>query len=66
MQEWRKQDDDSNADDITSDGYFCARVRMQRSGNALRVLDSGNYALPEGSIELCPPQVAGLPYLEVE
>jgi hypothetical protein len=35
-------------------GYFCAKVTIQRAGNAKRVLHTGGNGLPPGSVMLCP------------
>jgi hypothetical protein len=35
-------DDGSNPDEISSRGYFCAKVTIEQSGNALRILHSGS------------------------
>ena len=43
-----------NPDEISSRGYFCARVTMQQSGSALRVLNAGDHALPSGTVVICP------------
>lgn len=51
--------------DVPSRGIFCARVTMQRSGDALRVLHAGRETLPEGSVVRCPPAARGQAYLEV-
>ncbi len=39
---------------IASNGYFCARLAMQRSGEALRILHAGLKVVPQGTIILCP------------
>jgi hypothetical protein len=41
-------------DEIASDGYFCARVTLQRAGAAVRILHAGRWGLPQGSIMVCP------------
>jgi len=46
-------DHGGDPDEITSDGYFCARVTLQQAGQALRVMHAGNYKLPQGSIGVC-------------
>lgn len=43
-----------DADEISSNGYFCAHVTVQQSGKALRVLHAGSHRLPEGSVVICP------------
>jgi hypothetical protein len=62
----------TNPDNISSRGYFCAKVTMQKSGDALRVLYVGNYnplnwsyKLPNGAIMVCPNKAMGQPYLEL-
>lgn len=39
--------------DVPSRSYFCAKVTMQQSGEALRVLHAGTQALPPGSVGIC-------------
>jgi hypothetical protein len=39
---------------IWSGGYFCARLTIQRAGNAERVLQTGSNGLSPGSVVLCP------------
>lgn len=51
----RAGDDSHNADEISSNGYFCARVTIQQSGNALRVMNAGSRTLPAGTVVICPP-----------
>jgi len=46
-------------DEISSNGYFCAQVTMQQSGNALRVLHAGSHKLPKGSVLTCPSSSGG-------
>lgn len=43
-----------NPDEISSKGYFCARVTMQSAGRALRILHAGSRTLPEGTVIICP------------
>lgn len=50
---------------LSSRGYFCAKVIMQRSGEALRVLHAGTQALPRGSVGVCSSMVAKEPSLPV-
>ncbi len=50
----RPGDPTLSSDEISSKGYFCAQVKMQQSGNALRVLNAGSNPLPSGTIVLCP------------
>jgi hypothetical protein len=47
-------DKGTNPDEISSRGYFCAKVTLQRSGNAVRVLHAGNGVLPAGTVRECP------------
>lgn len=54
----RPGDPGKNPDEISSRGYFCARVTMQRSGGALRVMHAGSHKLPTGTVMLCPPSEA--------
>lgn len=41
-------------DEISSRGYFCARVTLERSGDALRVMHAGTHQLPAGTVVVCP------------
>lgn len=50
----RPGDEHGNPDEISSEGYFCAQVTMQRSGDALRVMHAGTHALPSGTVIVCP------------
>jgi len=50
----RRADDSRNPDEISSRGYFCARVTMQSAGDALRILHAGNRKLPKGTVVICP------------
>lgn len=55
MQNHRRPGDDGrNPDEISSQGYFCAKVTIEQSGNALRILHAGSQKLPEGTVILCP------------
>ena len=47
-------DDGRNPDEISSRGFFCARVMLQQSGDALRVLNAGSQKLPAGTVVVCP------------
>ena len=58
-------DHGTNQDEITSNGYFCAKVMLQRSGEALRVLNAGRYKLPPGSIVRCSEAIAKSPGLAI-
>ena len=44
--------------EISSGGYFCARVVVQQAGEALQVLYAGQHSLPAGTVEVCPRPVA--------
>ncbi len=50
----RPGDPGKNPDEISSQGYFCATVTLQTSGNAIRVLNAGNGVLPIGTVSICP------------
>jgi hypothetical protein len=50
----RPGDLSKDPDEISSKGYFCAKVTAQRSGDALRVLHAGSGALPSGTVIICP------------
>lgn len=50
----RPGDDGRDPDEISSDGYFCARVTIQVSGDAIRVMHAGRHTLPKGTVVLCP------------
>lgn len=51
----RRPDDASHdPDEISSRGYFCAKVTMQQSDRALRVLHAGSRKLPPGTVVFCP------------
>ena len=47
-------------DEILSNGFFCAKVIVQKAGSAIRILHAGRGNLPEGSVALCPPDGATL------
>jgi hypothetical protein len=51
----RPGDSGHDPDEVSSDGYFCARVTVQQSGNALRVMHAGSHALPSETVIVCPP-----------
>lgn len=58
MQSHRRPGDDGhNPDEISSRGYFCARVTIQESGHALRILHAGSQKLPSGTVLVCPALV---------
>ncbi len=44
----------ADKDEITSKGFFCAHVTLQRTDKALRVLHAGRSKLPEGTVVVCP------------
>ncbi|HEU5352329.1 MAG TPA: hypothetical protein VFU55_12090 [Terracidiphilus sp.] len=50
----RPGDDSHNPDEISSKGYFCARVVVQQSGHAIRIMHAGSEKLPQGTVMLCP------------
>lgn len=52
----RPGDDGHNPDEISSRGYFCARVTTEESDKALRILHAGSQKLPPGTVILCPLQ----------
>lgn len=41
-------------DEIFSRGYFCAKVTLQESSSAVRVMNAGSQPLPEGTVIVCP------------
>jgi hypothetical protein len=54
MQANRSPDDkERKSDEVTSNGYFCARVTLEQAGAAVRVLHAGAGKLPDGSIVKC-------------
>jgi hypothetical protein len=50
----RPRDDGHNPDEISSRGYFCAKVTIEQSDHALRILHAGSRKLPESTVILCP------------
>jgi len=54
MRNHRPGDDGQNADEISSRGYFCAKVTIEQTDKALRILHSGSQKLPQGAVILCP------------
>jgi hypothetical protein len=50
----RPGDDDHNPDEISSRGHFCAKLTIEQSDKALRILHAGSKKLPEGTVILCP------------
>jgi len=60
MQSHRRPGDAGrDPDEISSKGYFCARVTLEQAGDAVRVMHAGSKALPEGSVFICPPGTTG-------
>lgn len=55
----------SEPSSLPSRSYFCARVLMQKSGEALRVLHAGKQALPPGTVGVCSEMVRREPTLPV-
>lgn len=51
-----RRPNDAGQDDaeISSLGYHCLRVKLQKAGQAMRIIDSGSQTLPKGSVVLCP------------
>ena len=47
-------DHGTNPDEISSMGYFCARLPVQISGDAVRVMHAGQTELPKGTVIICP------------
>ncbi len=45
---------DPNSRTVTINGYFCAKVRLETAGDAVRIMVGSQDWLPSGSIELCP------------
>jgi hypothetical protein len=48
------EDGGKNPDEVSSRGYFCAKVNVEESDNALRILHAGSQKLPQGTVILCP------------
>lgn len=59
----RPGDKGTDPDEISSEGYFCAKVIFQRSGEALRILNAGTYKLPMGTVRTCSSFIAADPSL---
>jgi hypothetical protein len=55
----------SEPESVSSDGYFCANVVMQQSGEALRVLHAGTSKLPAGTIGICSEMASKNPSLTI-
>lgn len=47
-------DDGRNPNEIVSKSYFCARVNIEETDKAVRILNAGSHPLPAGSILPCP------------
>ena len=62
-----RRPDDQRADDdeIASNGYFCAKVKLQSAGSAIRVLNAGTHTLPTGTVGICSEVIAQNPSFEV-
>ena len=50
----RPDDPGKNPDEIKSNGYFCAKVTLEQSQNAMRILHAGSEKLPRGTVIRCP------------
>ena len=50
---------------VPSHSYFCAKVLMQQSGEALRVLHAGTHALPPGTVGICSEMATKEPSLPI-
>lgn len=50
---------------VSSRSHFCARVQMQQSGEALRVLHAGRTTLPRRSVGVCSQMAAREPSLRL-
>lgn len=50
----RPGDNGHNPDEISSRGYFCAKVTIEQTDRSLRILHAGSRKLPEGTVTLCP------------
>jgi hypothetical protein len=49
----RPGDDGHNPDEISSRGYFCAKLTIEQSDKALRILHVGSQTLPVGTVIFC-------------
>lgn len=47
-------DTGTDPDEVLSSSKFCAKVTIQQSGSALRVLHAGHATLPAGTVAPCP------------
>jgi len=54
-------DPNANHDYISNFRYFCAKVTIEQTGKALRILHAGSHELPKGSVVLCPASLANPP-----
>jgi hypothetical protein len=50
----RPGDVGNDADEISSNGYFCARVIVEETNENLRVMHAGQSFLPKGTVIVCP------------
>jgi hypothetical protein len=50
----RPGNDGHNPDEISSGGYFCAKLTIEQSEKAIRILHSGSQKLPDGTVIFCP------------
>lgn len=50
----RPGDDGHNRDEISSRGYFCAKVTIEQSDKAVRIMHAGSQKLPQGTVIVCP------------
>lgn len=50
---------------VSSRSHFCAKVQMQQSGGALRVLHAGRGTLPAGTVGVCADMATREPGLEI-
>ena len=50
----RPGDDGPSSNEISSRGYFCAKVTTEESNNAIRILHAGSQKLPLGTVVICP------------
>ena len=55
MREHRRPGDEGrNPDEVSSRGYFCAKVMIEEANGALRILHAGSQKLPRGTVMVCP------------
>ena len=55
MQDHRSPGDPGrDPDEISSRGYFCARLTIEQANHAVRIMHAGQGMLPLGSILVCP------------